>query len=776
MSARPAVTDHGAHGAGNNAAGRHPEPSGAAVSLPRGVTANPRVSQWLAIHGDGTVHVFSGKAELGQGILTALGQIAADELGVAPHRVLVLAATTASGPDQGFTAGSMSVADAEALRMACAEARALFLREAAARLGVDADEMVVADGVLRDRDGTCKTSYWDLAARVDLDREILGLASPRPVAGRAVVGTSAARVDLPDKMTGRPRFIHDLSLPGRLAGRVVRPPSPAARLLGADLAPVERLPGVVAVVRDGDFLGVVAETETGAERAAVALRQACRWREEESLPPEESMQAVLRGAETETTVVRDDGAGPGPAATRGSGAESAAATAPAGTTDTGDPGDITDITDADSDGEAPVATTSMAATYTRGFLAHASIAPSCGAALWDEDGLTVWSHSQGVHPLRRAIAQAAGVDIATVTVHHVEGAGAYGHNGADDAAYDAVLLARAVPGRPVHVVWSRADELTWSPLGSAMVADVAAGLAPDGRLLSWSYDVWSYGHTARPGYAGSPGLLAAAHTERPHLLPPSADPALAGGGGTGRNAVPLYVIPRRSIRAHRALTTPIRTSALRTLGAYLNVFAIESFIDEIAAAAGRDALEYRLAHLTDPRAREVVERAARAAGWPGQSTEDGVALGIGFARYKDRGAYCAVVAEVEAVHDIRVRRLTIAVDVGRVVNPDGVANQIEGGAVQSTSWTLKEQVRFDRTRITSDDWESYPILRFTEVPEVVVEVIDRPDEPSVGSGEAAQGPTAAAIGNAVAAAVGVRVRDLPITAERIVAAMDDWRE
>jgi nicotinate dehydrogenase subunit B len=305
-----------------------------------------------------------------------------------------------------------------------------------------------------------------------------------------------------------------------------------------------------------------------------------------------------------------------------------------------------------------------------------------------------------------------------------------------------------------------------------MVADVAADLAPDGRLLSWSYDVWSYGHTARPGYAGSPGLLAAAHTERPHLLPPSADPALAGGGGTGRNAVPLYVIPRRSIRAHRALTTPIRTSALRTLGAYLNVFAIESFIDEIAAAAGRDALEYRLAHLTDPRAREVVERAARAAGWPGRSTEDGVALGIGFARYKDRGAYCAVVAEVEAVHDIRVRRLTIAVDVGRVVNPDGVSNQIEGGAVQSTSWTLKEQVRFDRTRITSDDWESYPILRFTEVPEVVVEVIDRPGEPSVGSGEAAQGPTAAAIGNATAAAVGVRVRDLPITAERVVAAMD----
>jgi CO/xanthine dehydrogenase Mo-binding subunit len=306
-----------------------------------------------------------------------------------------------------------------------------------------------------------------------------------------------------------------------------------------------------------------------------------------------------------------------------------------------------------------------------------------------------------------------------------------------------------------------------------MVADVAASLAPDGQLVSWTYDVWSYGHTARPGYAGSPGLLGAAHLAQPHSLPPSADPPLTAGAGTARNTVPLYTVGRRVIRAHRALTTPIRTSALRTLGAYLNVFATECFVDELAAAAGRDPVEYRLAHLTDPRAREVVERAARAVGWPSPPVEEGVGHGIGFARYKDRGAYCAVVAEVEAVHDIRVRRLAIAVDVGRVVNPDGVVNQIEGGAIQSTSWTLKEQVRFDRTRITSDDWESYPILRFTEVPEVVVEIINRPDEPSVGSGEATQAPTAAAIGNAVAAALGVRVRDLPITAERIVAAMDD---
>jgi nicotinate dehydrogenase subunit B len=703
-----------------------------AASLPRGIRANPRVSQWLAVRADGTVQVFSGKAELGQGILTALGQLAADELGVALHRIRVLPATTAAGPDQGLTAGSMSIADAEALRMACAEARALFVREAAAGFGAGADDVVVTDGVLRNRRDGRTTSYWQLARVVDLDQEIRGLTAPKLPPEHAVVGTSAGRVDLPDKVTGRPRFIHDLSLPGQLAGRVVRPPSRDARLLDYDRT-VEGLPGVVAVVRDGDFLGVVAETETAAERAAAVLRRTGRWRQEESLPAEDSIHAVLRGTEAETTVVREDGA-------------------PA---------------------DAATAWKTMSATYTRGFLAHASIAPSCGAARWDGDGLTVWSHSQGIHPLRRAIAQAAGADVAAVTVHHVEGAGAYGHNGADDAAFDAVLLARAVPGRPVHVVWSRQDELAWSPLGSAMAADVTAGLGPDGRLVSWSYDVWSYGHTARPGYAGSPGLLGAAHTARPYPLPPSADPPLAAGAGTARNAVPPYAVGRRGGPGPTPLTTPIRTSALRTLGAYLNVFATECFVDEVAAAAGRDPVEYRLAHLTDPRAREVVERAARAAGWSSQPPQEGVGHGIGFARYKDSGAYCAVVAEVEAVHDIRVRRLTIAVDVGRVVNPDGVVNQIEGGAIQSTSWTLKERVRFDRMRITSDDWESYPILRFTEVPEVVVEVIGRPDEPSVGSGEASQAPTAAAIGNAVAAALGVRVRDLPITAERIVAAMDD---
>lgn len=393
-------------------------------------------------------------------------------------------------------------------------------------------------------------------------------------------------------------------------------------------------------------------------------------------------------------------------------------------------------------------------------------------ARWNDDGtLSVWSHSQGIHNLRAAIALALDLDADKVEVEHAENAGCYGHNAADDAAFDAVLLARAVPGRPVHVQWSRRDELTWSPFGSAMSADVEAVVDETGAVRSWRYDVWSQGHTSRPGYRGVPGLLAGAYLENPWSQPAAADPPLANGAGTMRNAVPIYDFPDRRVTGHRLLETPIRSSALRSLGAFMNVFAIESFMDELALSVGIDPLAYRLMHLGDARGRKVLETAATVAGWGTPVAED-VGRGIGFARYKGKGAYCAVIAEVAAEQEVRVRRLTIAVDVGGVVNPDGVRNQIEGGAVQAASWTLKERVRFDRRRITSDTWESYPILRFSETPEITVELVEEPGTPPMGAGEAAQGPTAAAIGNAVAAAIGVRVRDLPLTSEAIVAAIE----
>jgi CO/xanthine dehydrogenase Mo-binding subunit len=354
-----------------------------------------------------------------------------------------------------------------------------------------------------------------------------------------------------------------------------------------------------------------------------------------------------------------------------------------------------------------------------------------------------------------------------VTVHYVEGAGVYGQNGADDVAMDAVLLARAVAGRAVRVQWTREDEMCWSPLGPAMLARLSASLDTAGRIVTWRQDVWSNGFLGRPTMGGDPRLLALTHLAGGRPMPPAPDLQPANSMGASRNAVPGYDIPGMHVTRHRLLDMPIRTSSLRSLGAHLNVFAIESFMDELAAAAGADPVRFRLAHLTDPRARQVLTQAADMAGWDTRGHRDGIGYGAGVARYSGNAGYCAAVAEVQADTDIRLRRLWLAVDVGRVINPDGVINQVEGGAVQSASWTLREQVRFDRDKITSAGWDSYPILRFTDAPEVMVRVMDAPGEAEVGAGEVAQGPVAGAIGNAVADAVGVRVRDLPLTRERV---------
>jgi nicotinate dehydrogenase subunit B len=691
-----------------------------ARSLPADLAANPILSRWVTVHTDDTIDVRVGKVELGQGILTALAQLAADELGAELGQVRMLPASTRRGPDEGLTAGSLSITrSGPAVRAVCAQVRARFVAEAARRWGTTAEEVTVRRG--RIRGGSDDTSYGALAGSVDLD--VPADAALPSTYGEPPVhaGTSAPRLDLPDKIAGRPRFIHDLRLPGQLYGRVLRPPSPGARL--REVGPLD-----AQVVRDGSFVGVVGPDEADVTRALEALRAATTWEEHDGLPDENALPAYLRAGPHETTEVVA--------------------------------------------GKPPPEGRTLRASYSRPFVAHASMAPSCGVARWNEDGtLSVWSHSQGIHTLRRAIARVVELDEDRIEIEHVESAGCYGHNAADDAALDAVLLARTVPGRPVHVQWSRQDELTWAPFGSAMAVDVAAVVDDAGAVRSWAYDVWSQGHTSRPGYAGAPGLLAGAHLDRPWHYPAPADPPAVAGAGTARNAVPIYDFPERQVTAHRLLETPIRSSALRSLGAFMNVFAIESFLDELALAAEIDPVAYRLMHLGDARGRKVLETAAKAAGW-GTAVAEGTGRGIGFARYKDKGAYCAVVADVEAEHEVRVRRLTIAVDVGPVVNPDGVRNQIEGGATQAASWTLKERVRFDRRRITSDTWETYPILGFREAPEISVEIVESADSPSLGAGEAAQGPTAAAIANAVTVAAGVRVRDLPLTTDAIVAAID----
>ncbi|HEX5994085.1 MAG TPA: molybdopterin cofactor-binding domain-containing protein [Jiangellales bacterium] len=700
-----------------------------AAELPASLAANPRLSTWISLDEPGRITVRVGKVELGQGILTALAQIVAEELDVDLSRVTVRPASTAYGPAEGSTSGSLSIAQSgAALRQVCAEVRALLVAASAAKLGQTVTGFDVRDGDIRDSLGHVLFSYWDVADDVDLDRDAAGNVAPKVPS--ATVGPAPLRLDLPDKVFGRPRFTHDLALPGQLFGRVVRPPSRGATLETVDDGVLAE-PEVLAVVRDGSFLGVVAAREEVAVRAASALTRAARWREHETLPDENQLPAWLRGAATDDT---DIGGPPS-----------------------------TDVADGVVD--------AVRAQYFRPYLAHASVAPSCGIAQWEGGAVTVWSHTQNVHGLRAAIAQALRISHADVAVHHVEGAGCYGHNGADDAAFDAVLLARAVAGRPVQAVWSREDELAWAPFGPATLVELTAGVGSDGTVRTWRHEVWSTGHTSRPGYPGGPGLLAMTQVSPGEAPEPAVDPPLARGGGNLRNADPGYAFPSRHLVGHRILDMPLRTSALRSLGAFTNVFAIESFVDELAVRSGADPVEYRLRHLADERARAVVERAHQVSGWAQPLDGESAGRGIGFARYKGTGGYCAVVAEVEAVHEVRVRRLVVVADVGRIVSADGVANQLEGGAVQAASWTMLEQVRFDRRTVTSNDWETYPILRFSAIPTVQVDLVSRPDRPSVGAGEIAQGPTAAAIANAVHDALGVRIRDLPLTRERIIAAI-----
>ena len=700
-----------------------------ALTLPVSLAANPRLSSWVRFTGEGRVAISPGKVEIGQGIVTALAQIAADELDVEIGRIEMVRASTATSPNEGVTSGSLSIQQSgRALRHACAEVRQRFLAAASDRLGVDASLLAVDDGTILGP-GNVRTSYWELSGDVSLDHDAIVGAVAKSAVARSVAGHSIQRVDIPDKVFARPRFIHDHALPGLIHGRVLRPDVSGARLIALDEAAACAVSGLIAIVRDGGFAGIVADSEAAAEAALKALRKGATWSAGEPLPDENDLAGFLRSQPVETTVIDTK----------------AAATTKA--------------------------TRTLRRQYTRPYIAHASIAPSCAMAQWDGDRVHIWTHSQGVYLLRADLAIVLKLPAENIVVEHMEGAGCYGHNAADDVALDAVLLAEAAGGRPVRVQWSRHDEMSHAPFGAAMAIEIEADLDTDHEIVGWRHAIWSNGHAARPGRAAQPALLAATEIANPYPRMISTNPPAANGGGGDRNSVPLYDLPAWTITSHRLLTMPVRTSALRTLGAQGNIFAIESLLDEIAALRGEDPIAFRLRHLRDERAREVIRAAARRAGWKPER-RSGIGHGVGFARYKNTGAYCAAIAEIEGTNDIRVRRLTLAVDVGEAINPDGVINQIEGGAIQATSWVLKERVRFDPSRITSTSWTDYPILTFSEVPAVDVEIIQRPETEPVGAGEGAHGPVTAAIANAVHDCLGVRVRDLPITRDKIIAAME----
>ncbi|MEJ6760677.1 MAG: molybdopterin-dependent oxidoreductase [Candidatus Planktophila sp.] len=541
-----------------------------------------------------------------------------------------------------------------------------------------------------------------------------------------IVGHDINNLELASKLAGQATFIQDQRFDGLLFARVLRPPVRGAELIS--MPSESSSPSVIKIIRNGSFAAVIACDEYSAIDAVEKLSEAAKWSIPANAFNTDDVNTFLNKSARDSQIVHEAGAFNDNAI-------------------------------------------QMRATYSRPFISHASIGTVTAIAQWDDSKLKIWSQSQGIYPLRSDIARALKIDEAEISISHIEGAGCYGHNGADDVAFDAVLVAREVPGRPVLVTWSRDDELSWAPFGPAMQAELGAQLDDTGAIIQWSHLVRGNGHSTRPFTLPTPSLLAYSHIADGQAIPAAGDPPMPRGGGTGRNSIPLYDFKNAKVVTERLLEMPIRTSAMRALGAHLNVFAIESFLDELAFTSGQDPVEFRLRHLSDSRGRDVIEKVAQISRW-GQKLKDGAGQGIGFARYKNKGAWCAVVAQVEAEESLKVTHLWIAVDVGLVINPNGVKNQIEGGALQSMSWTTKEEVHIKEGKVVTNNWEDYPIVKFSDVPIITTEIISRPKMPTLGAGEASIGPTGAAIANALHAAIGVRVKQMPLTYKNIVAGME----
>ena len=689
------------------------------------------LDDWLAIETDGTLTAFSGKVELGTGVRTALAQIVAEELDVPLEQVHMVMGDTALTPDEGYTAGSMTIhSSGTALRQASAEARRAMLEMASEQLDASLEELSIQAGVITvAQDPKRSVTYADLMGGKLFNIEVTNQAPLKPPESYRIVGTSTPREDLPRKVMGQPSFIQDLKLPGMVHARLVRPPSPGAKLVAIDESSVKDMPGLVKVVQRGNFIGVIAEREEQAIQAAQQLK--VHWQETSNYPRMQDLYSALRSQPSEDKVLLEQGN---------------FETAFAG------------------------AVQQVHATYYYPYHAHASIGPSCAVAEINGDQVTVWASTQGPYPLRGALAELLNLPVENVHLIHVEGAGCYGQNGSDDAAADAAILAQAV-GRPVRLQWTREEEFIWEPKSPAMVMEVSGGLDREGHVVAWDYHVWSPSHAKRPRFAGQ--LVTA------QLISGQPAPQARFSFGAERNAPTNYAFPPQAaqrVAVHYVPNSFLRTSSFRSLGGSMNTFANESFIDELAIVAGVDPVEYRLRYLGDPREQAVLIAAAERAGWTPRSsrqiTESEVAAGRGvaFARYENDQAIVACIAEVQVEQSsglVRVTRITVAHDCGLIINPDGVRNQIEGNVIQSLSRALKEEVQFNEMRITSVDWPTYPILTFSEVPEVEIVLINQTDQVALGVGEPSTVTTAPAVANAIFDAIGVRVRQIPFTPERV---------
>lgn len=702
----------------------------------------PSLDQWLAITADGRVIVRSGKVDIGQRISTALAAIAAEELDVALDRIDMATVETGISPDEGVTSGSNSMQDSgQAIRLAGATARQHLIAKAAAQLEVDADSLELSDGLIRSRGTNRSVTYWDLQGDQPFEIPIDPEATVKAPEDYEEVGTPQAARGLAELVTGQAKFVHDMALPGMLHARVVRPPHYHARLSSLDETVSQRLEETgIRVVRDGSYLAVAGTDEYAVIKAGERLAGAASWNMGNGLPTADIYDSMKTNPRISLPVA--DG-----------------------------------IPHKDPVPELPAPPANAAATltarYEKPYHMHGSIGPSAALAQADDGKIEIHTHSQGIYVLREALAGGLGMKEEDLHIIHVPGAGCYGHNGADDAAVDAALIARALPGIPILLKWTREDEHGWEPYSTAMAMDVQASVDADGNVVAWSQESFGDTFMMRPRNSppgeGAKRLLPLRYIEN-GADDPVPQPTLRYHVGIHRNLDPLYSFPEPRLVKNLVRGLPLRTSALRTLGGFANVYAIECFLDELAEAAGIDPVEFRLRHLDDERAKACVQ--AVADGLFKTEKPSGRGRGIGFAQYTNSKAYSAVGVELEVGDDavIRLHRAVVAVDAGQVVDPDSLILQSEGGFLQAASWALHEEVTFDRDGITSRDWDSYPILRFDNVPEIETILIDRPGDPYLGAGEAVSGPAGAAIANAIYDAAGLRLRRMPFTPDAIRAA------
>ena len=759
-----------------------PHSNDALQALSPSVLANlhkkPKVRDWLDLSATGVIQIHTGKVEIGQGILHALMRIAGVELGVSAPELHVLAASTARSPNEAVTSGSLSIQDSGAtVRHVCAHVREACRQAFAQAHAVATHDVRTQDGKLYAGEHVAPLISFITEALLDGRVTLQALPSQpeeKPTPMRLQSSAFNHRQDIAQKVMGQFEYIQDLVKPDMRWGLVLHPRTLRGQLRLERLNRFEQLAhqiaGVERVVHDGALVGVVAHHEHALSRCGALLDLETLWDESPSALPSElennqNLGAWLKAQELESQTISREGVVPFVA-----------------------PGFVAAALATSAPDSSPAV--SVSASFTRPFVQHASIGLSTAWGRWrgekevkgdDEHQacqLEVISHSQGIYNLRRDLALSMGLPQEQVRVDHHAGAGCYGHNGADDVAFDAAWLSKSCSGHWVRVQWRRVDELGLSPLSAAMAVDITASASMSGHLQSWHTELWSQGHGTRPGREPTPALLGAWQVDQsahPAPILVAVNAPLSSGGGAERNAVPLYDIPDWAVHNHRVLSTPYRVSALRSLGAHVNVFAMESVMDLLAERLKMDPLSIRLNNLSDPRARAVLEGVAEMSNWSGLSASshpESVGWGLGFARYKNTGAYCAVVAQVAVSEAVQVKRLFICADIGRVVHADGAINQIEGGAIQAMSLTLWEQAHLGIEGVRSHDWEHYPIARFGQTPPIQVRLIDPFESESAGAGECSIGPTAGALANAVSQAISARIYNMPLNAENLLQSLE----